>query len=383
MRKFIILFIFLLFYSQAEAKDYCVEFPSGTPIECYTPTNLPASSGGYLNFTTNETQDITWPHNFTLYNLSVNDNAYSATTWDGSNKTATQNSIRDKIESLAGGHDAATGSNTTDINITVTGQDFNATINPTLKQTWNEKGTSNFTGASLNASNLTNKDNFVALTTNTSGNYVATVAGTANQIIVAGADAEGATKTLSLPQSINTTSSPQFVNVTVNADAYGAGWNGNQNASPKDGVYDQMELKLAITGTGGALTAVANVTNNRHGFTYTITNGTSVITSGWAGFTTIANSFTLTRTMFQSMDFTKANATIVVKRCPATATGILNLTEANFTTAGNFTINGSTMNTDTTLTGWTTAWTAGDLIGFNITETNFKQIQLSGNNTGI
>jgi hypothetical protein len=59
----------------------------------------------------------------------------------------------------------------------------------------------------------------VALGTETTGAYVATVTGTANQVTVSGSGSETAAVTLSLPQDINTTSSPEFNNITINGSA--------------------------------------------------------------------------------------------------------------------------------------------------------------------
>jgi hypothetical protein len=59
----------------------------------------------------------------------------------------------------------------------------------------------------------------VALGTETTGAYVATVTGTANQVTVSGSGNETAAVTLSLPQDINTTSSPEFNNITINGSA--------------------------------------------------------------------------------------------------------------------------------------------------------------------
>lgn len=411
-------------------------------------------------------QSLNTTNSPTFVNVNVTDAAYSATDWDANLTVPTKNAIRDKIESLAGGHDAATGSNTTDINITVTGQDFNATINPTLKQTWNEKGTSNFTNTEVRAallslipgiiyntttgnftlnasyyfplatdktfwdgkgiSNLTDAD----IDANTNVSYGVTAYGYGDHSAAGYADeANVSTHTSNTTIHVvaqnktdwdskqagdaDLTSLAGGVTGIVKGAGNGAGYSaaaaGTDYIAPGGSAASLTSIPLAngtgtvptasivsiagatnvpganITGgTGGQFTAVANVTNNRHGFDYTITNGTSAITSGWVGFTKIQNTFTLTRTVFNSLDFTKGNATIVVKRCPALAAAIQNITEANFTTAGNFTINGSTTNIDIALTGWTVAWTAGDLLLFNVTEINgFKQIQLTGNNTGI
>ena len=101
------------------------------------------------------------------------------------------------------------------INATYVGQSSITTLGTIATGVWN--GTAVAKG--YGGTGAANFDNLIALTYNTTGNYVATVAGTANQIIVAGADAEGATKTLSLPQSINTTSSVDFAAITEGSNA--------------------------------------------------------------------------------------------------------------------------------------------------------------------
>lgn len=57
--------------------------------------------------------------------------------------------------------------------------------------------------------------NSVALGSDTSGDYVATIAGTANQVTVTGSGSETAAVTLSLPQDIHTTANPTFAGVVL------------------------------------------------------------------------------------------------------------------------------------------------------------------------
>ena len=57
--------------------------------------------------------------------------------------------------------------------------------------------------------------NSVALGTDTTGNYVATIAGTTNQVTVTGSGSETAAVTLSLPQNIHTGASPTFAGATL------------------------------------------------------------------------------------------------------------------------------------------------------------------------
>lgn len=62
----------------------------------------------------------------------------------------------------------------------------------------------------------------VALGTDTTGNYVATVAGTSNQVTVTGSGSESAAVTLSLPQNIHTAASPSFAGVILDNSALGS-----------------------------------------------------------------------------------------------------------------------------------------------------------------
>lgn len=63
--------------------------------------------------------------------------------------------------------------------------------------------------------NATIAANSVALGTDTSGDYVSSLTGTANQVTVTGGTGESSTPVLSLPQDIASTSSPTFANVTI------------------------------------------------------------------------------------------------------------------------------------------------------------------------
>ena len=80
-------------------------------------------------------------------------------------------------------------------------------------------GTVNFNGSADVTINTTVAANSVALGTDTTGNYVAAIAGTANQITATGSGAESATVTLSLPTAITFPGSTTTVgNATVNGN---------------------------------------------------------------------------------------------------------------------------------------------------------------------
>jgi hypothetical protein len=70
---------------------------------------------------------------------------------------------------------------------------------------------------------LTIGGNRVTLGDDTTGAYVATVTGTANQVTVSGSGSETAAVTLSLPQDIATTSSTTFAGITITGSASVAG----------------------------------------------------------------------------------------------------------------------------------------------------------------
>ena len=63
---------------------------------------------------------------------------------------------------------------------------------------------------------LTINPNAVSLGSQTSGAYISSITGSANQIIVTGSGEETANVTLSLPQNISSVSSPTFNNITLN-----------------------------------------------------------------------------------------------------------------------------------------------------------------------
>jgi hypothetical protein len=106
------------------------------------------------------------------------------------------------------------------------------------------------------------------LGTDTTGAYVATVAGTANQITVSGSGAETAAITLSLPQDIAITSSTTFAGITITGSASVAGnvvynittasvANSASISAASSGQFIETDLSSAgtlyVTGTGWAV----------------------------------------------------------------------------------------------------------------------------------
>jgi len=93
--------------------------------------------------------------------------------------------------------------------------------------------------------------NSVALGTDTTGNYVATVTGTANQIIVGNSGTENAAVTLALPQDINTTSNPTFAGATLGTTRVGV---------TADNEIDTTSGNLILDSTNGTVEVDDNLT---------------------------------------------------------------------------------------------------------------------------
>jgi hypothetical protein len=89
-------------------------------------------------------------------------------------------------------------------------------VSPTITLGGDLSGEVTLTDLGNGTLTATIQENSVALGTDTTGNYVATILGTANQITVTGSGSETAEVSLSLPQDIATTSSPTFGSATLN-----------------------------------------------------------------------------------------------------------------------------------------------------------------------
>jgi hypothetical protein len=111
-------------------------------------------------------------------------------------------------------------------------------------------GSASFDGSGNVTITATIQPDSVALGTDTSGDYVATISGTANQVSVSGTGTEGRAVTLSLPQNIDSGASPTFAGVT----------GGNvQVGVTGDNEIDTDEGNLTIDSAGGTTTLDDNV----------------------------------------------------------------------------------------------------------------------------
>lgn len=96
--------------------------------------------------------------------------------------------------------------------------------------------------------------NAVALGTDTTGNYVATITGTTDQVTVTGSGSETAAITLALPQSIATTSSPSFTGLTLSGDL---AVNGADITTTATGTATLFNTNATTVNLAGAATAVS------------------------------------------------------------------------------------------------------------------------------
>ena len=133
--------------------------------------------------------------------------------------------------------------------------------------------------------------NSVALGTDTTGNYVATITGTANQVTVSGSGSETAAVTLSLPQNIHTAATPTFFSLNLSSTAAtttnntgalvvagGVAVKGNV-ALTRILFADGTSMNTAASGTGGG----ASIVWTKKTANYTAVNGDRIIADTTAG----------------------------------------------------------------------------------------------------
>jgi hypothetical protein len=175
------------------------------------------------------------------------------------------------------------------INVNTSGSAAKWTTGRTFDLTGDVTGTATSVDGSANVSIATTiAANSVALGTDTTGNYVATVAGTADQVSVSGSGSETAAITLSLPQDINTTSSPTFTGLTLSGD-------------------------LAVNGADITTTSVGTATVfNANATTVNIAGaGTTVSIGAGSGTTTVNNALFVTGDLTVNGTTTTVNTTTI------------------------------------------------------------------------
>lgn len=111
-------------------------------------------------------------------------------------------------------------------------------------------GSASFDGSENATITATIAADSVALGTDTTGNYVAGITGTTNQVTVTGSGSENASVTLALPQDIATTSSPTFAGATLDGITVGV------TAANE---IDTTTGNLTIDSAGGTVTVDDNL----------------------------------------------------------------------------------------------------------------------------
>jgi hypothetical protein len=94
------------------------------------------------------------------------------------------------------------------------------------------------------------------------GNYVATITGTENQVVVAGSDLNNASVTLSTPQNIHTSATPQFSSLGIGTAASGVGGEIRATGDIVAFYSSDERLKSNIQPIGDALTKVNQISGN-------------------------------------------------------------------------------------------------------------------------
>ena len=108
-----------------------------------------------------------------------------------------------------------------------------------------------------NSTNSRWENKQLTLGTDTTGNYIATIAGTANQITVTGSGSENSAVTLSLPQDIATTSTPTFAGLNIGSNSLATYITNTVNATPSN-IASRV---VARDETGGFSAGAINATS--------------------------------------------------------------------------------------------------------------------------
>jgi hypothetical protein len=176
----------------------------------------------------------------------------------------------------------------TDSNITGTASAWS--VGRTVTFTGDVTGSFTIDGtANVSDVTLTIGANTVALGTDTTGNYVSTIAGTTNQVTVTGSGSETAEVTLSLPQDIHSGASPSFTSMTLSGDL---AVNGADITTTETGTATVFNTNATTLNMGGAATTVSIGASSG---TTTVNNNLTVTGNLTVnGTTTTVNSTTLT-----------------------------------------------------------------------------------------
>jgi hypothetical protein len=146
-------------------------------------------------------------------------------------------------------------------------------------------------------------------------------------------------------------------------------------------LYDSTTGKLLkrLTGTGylHAASGVASVAKLKRTLGLIMGDGTNVISTGVQGFLSVPVSATVVKVRLLSIDAAVTSGSIVVDVWKDTYANYPPTGADSITAAAKPTISATTKSEDSTLTGWTTSLTAGDVLGFNVDSvTSLKRVAI-------
>ena len=156
------------------------------------------------------------------------------------------NGFQERVEDIVGGMVTAPN---TENGISVTYDDANGKINfdvndPTITLSGDVTGSGTITNLGNVTITTTIEPNSVALGTDTTGNYVATISGTANEIEISGSGSENAAVTIGLPDNVEITG-----NLQVGGNLNVVGTVNSVNTTQVNIVDNKINLNTNFTGT--------------------------------------------------------------------------------------------------------------------------------------
>jgi len=209
----------------------------------------------------------------------------------------------------------------------------------------------------------------VVLGTDTTGNYVATVTGTANQISVSGSGSENSAVTLSLPSTINVNTSGNAATSTKLATARAITLTGDVTGTANFDGSASAGIAATLANSGVSAGTYRSLTVNEKGL---VTGGTNPTTLSGYGITdALSNSSTSTQSGYFGNIFLYDDST------PSHYLGITN--SANLTAARTLSLNVNNADRSVSLSGDLTVSSAATVSGTN---TGDQTITLTGDVTG-
>ena len=214
-------------------------------------------NGGSLFIETEGSHIFSGIDNGNVSNVYIRDNNTNNVIWHAGNDGATSGLDADLLDGQQGSYylEFANFTNIPDPVITLAG-DLSGSVTLT-----------NLASGTLTAT-ITN--DAVALGTNTTGNYIATIAGTANEVEVSGSGSEGSTVTIGLPNNVDVTGN--FTADTITGRSTGASRTSITSADANTVVFANGDITIPSgTFTGRDIVIISTGSTSR-----TITRGSGL-----------------------------------------------------------------------------------------------------------